>query len=215
MSGGRPSGRVRPRRNNDGPGPPSKLSHGSFPARCRRASTAQNNQCFHHDEDLLSEYFSNSSVSPKPINLSLVYTVFVMRSSTLAVASAGTIITGLLGKLQSKVLRQGARTKANIGTRRIAYAVYFDHKRQTDPEFRKTLKRNNRRLARAVKEEEEAQGAQQRESIKKALQKAKEEGFPADLEEKESYFMGQVAKGEGLVAEGMLFSGFLESCIGD
>ncbi|KAL4946773.1 hypothetical protein BDV06DRAFT_191 [Aspergillus oleicola] len=102
-----------------------------------------------------------------------------MKSSTLAVASAGTIITGLL-----------------------AYAVYFDHKRQTDPEFRKSLKRNNRRLARAVKEEAEAQGAQQRENIKKALQQAKEEGFPTDLEEKESYFMGQVAKGEGLCSEG-------------
>ncbi|KAL4960846.1 TOM complex receptor protein TOM20 [Aspergillus stella-maris] len=102
-----------------------------------------------------------------------------MKSSTLAVASVGTIITGLL-----------------------AYVVYFDHKRQTDPEFRKSLKRNNRRLARAVKEEAEAQGAQQREQIKKALQQAKEEGFPTDLEEKESYFMGQVAKGEGLCSEG-------------
>lgn len=65
------------------------------------------------------------------------------------------------------------------------------------------MKRNNRRLARAVKEEVEAQGAQQRESIKKALQQAKEEGFPTDLEEKEAYFMGQVAKGEGLCSEGM------------
>ncbi|KAL4886686.1 mitochondrial outer membrane translocase complex, subunit Tom20 domain-containing protein [Aspergillus karnatakaensis] len=102
-----------------------------------------------------------------------------MKASTLAVASAGTIITGLL-----------------------AYAVYFDHKRQTDPEFRKALKRNNRRLARAVKEEEEAQGAQQRETIKQVLQQAKEEGFPSDLEEKEAYFMGQVAKGESLCSEG-------------
>ena len=68
------------------------------------------------------------------------------------------------------------------------------------------MKRNNRRLARAVKEEAEAQGAQQREQIKKALQQAKEEGFPTDLEEKESYFMGQVAKGEGLCSEGMLLN---------
>ncbi|KAL3455845.1 mitochondrial outer membrane translocase complex, subunit Tom20 domain-containing protein [Aspergillus heterothallicus] len=102
-----------------------------------------------------------------------------MKASTLVVASAGTIITGLL-----------------------AYAVYFDHKRQTDPEFRKSLKRNNRRLARAVKEEAEAQGAQWRENIKQAVQQAKDEGFPTDLEEKEAYFMGQVAKGESLCAEG-------------
>ncbi|KAJ5674332.1 Mitochondrial import receptor subunit tom20 [Penicillium maclennaniae] len=102
-----------------------------------------------------------------------------MRTSLLVAASAGTIVTGLL-----------------------AYAVYFDHKRQTDPEFRKSLKRNNRRLAKVVKEEEAAQGAEQREAIKAAVQRAKQEGFPADLEEKESYFMSQVAKGEGLCAEG-------------
>lgn len=102
-----------------------------------------------------------------------------MRTSVLVVASAGTILTGLL-----------------------AYAAYFDHKRQTDPEFRKSLKRNNKRLAKAVKEEVEAQGAQQREVIKQAVQRAKEEGFPTDLEEKESYFMNQVAKGEGLCQEG-------------
>ncbi|KAJ5894860.1 Mitochondrial import receptor subunit tom20 [Penicillium taxi] len=102
-----------------------------------------------------------------------------MRTSVLVAASAGTILTGLL-----------------------AYAVYFDHKRQTDPDFRKSLKRNNRRLAKAVQEEVEAHGAMQREGIKAAVQRAKEEGFPTDLEEKESYFMSQVAKGEGLCTEG-------------
>ena len=85
----------------------------------------------------------------------------------------------------------------------IAYAVYFDHKRQTDPEFRKSLKKNNRRMARAVKEEAEAHGAAQRENVKKAVQQAKDEGFPTDLEEKEAYFMGQVARGESLCSEGM------------
>ncbi|BDD62340.1 translocase of outer mitochondrial membrane 20 -like [Monascus purpureus] len=102
-----------------------------------------------------------------------------MKTSTLVAASAGTILTGLL-----------------------AYAVYFDHKRQTDPEFRKALKRNNRRMARAVKEEAEAQGAMQREVIKKAVERAKDEGFPTDLEEKEAYFMGQVSTGEHLCAQG-------------
>jgi import receptor subunit TOM20 len=42
----------------------------------------------------------------------------------------------------------------------------------------------------------------QRESIKKVVQQAKDEGFPTDLEEKEAYFMGQVARGESLCAEG-------------
>lgn len=58
-------------------------------------------------------------------------------------------------------------------------------------------------MARAVKEEAEAHGAMQREEIKKAVQQAKAEGFPTDLEEKESYFMGEVGKGESLCSEGM------------
>ena len=58
-------------------------------------------------------------------------------------------------------------------------------------------------MARAVKEEVEAHGAAQRETIKKAVQQAKDEGFPADLEEKEAYFMSQVARGESLCSEGM------------
>ncbi|KAI9043134.1 TOM complex receptor protein TOM20 [Aspergillus affinis] len=101
-----------------------------------------------------------------------------MQTSTLVIASAGTVLTGLL-----------------------AYAVYFDHKRQTDPEFRKSLKKHNRKMARAVKEEAEAQGAMERETIKQVVQQAKDEGFPVDLEEKEAYFMSQVSKGESLCAE--------------
>ncbi|PKY09345.1 putative mitochondrial import receptor subunit [Aspergillus campestris IBT 28561] len=101
-----------------------------------------------------------------------------MQTSTLVAISTGTVLTGLL-----------------------AYAVYFDHKRQTDPDFRKSLKRNNRRMARAVKEEVEAQGAHERETIKQVVQQAKDEGFPTDLEEKEAYFMGQVAKGESICGE--------------
>lgn len=91
-----------------------------------------------------------------------------------------------------------------INTAQTAYAIWFDHKRQSDPEFRRNLKKSNRRMARVEKEEAEAQGAAQREEITKAVNRANEEGFPSDLEEKEAYFMGQVAKGEGLCAEGKL-----------
>ena len=85
----------------------------------------------------------------------------------------------------------------------IAYAVYFDHKRQTDPEFRKALKRESRREARAAKEQAEAEGAQQKQAIETAVTSAKEDGFPTDLEEKEAYFMNEVARGETLCQEGM------------
>lgn len=85
----------------------------------------------------------------------------------------------------------------------VAYAIWFDYKRRNDPEFRRILKRDNRRLARAVREEAEAQGAARREAIKRAVAEAKAEGFPTVLEEKEAYFMGQVSKGESLAADGM------------
>ncbi|PGH14525.1 hypothetical protein AJ79_03018 [Helicocarpus griseus UAMH5409] len=104
-----------------------------------------------------------------------------MRTTTIVAASAGTILTGFL-----------------------AYAIYFDYKRRADPEFRRNLKRDNRRLARAVREETEAQGARQIAEIKQTVDEAKEEGFPADPEAKEAYFMGQIAQGEQLAANGSL-----------
>jgi len=84
-----------------------------------------------------------------------------------------------------------------------AYALYFDHKRRTDPNFRKQLKKESKRQARAAKEEAEAHTIRQREVIRTAVQEAKEEGFPTDVEEKEAYFMQEVAQGEGLSQDGM------------
>ena len=84
------------------------------------------------------------------------------------------------------------------------YAVYFDHKRRTDPEFRKALKRESRREARAEKEEAEAQGQQQKRAIRSAVDAAREEGFPTDVEEKEAYFMNEVGQGEVLCQDSML-----------
>jgi mitochondrial import receptor subunit TOM20 len=94
-----------------------------------------------------------------------------------------------------------------------AYAIYFDHKRRTDPEFRKALKRESRRQARAAREEAEAEGAQQQEAIKLAFKEATEEGFPSGIEEKEAFFMSEVAKGEQLCQDGksgrLLYLAFL------
>lgn len=89
-----------------------------------------------------------------------------------------------------------------------AYAVYFDHKRRTDPEFRKALKRESKKQAKAAKQEAEALGAQQRMAIRASVEEAKAEGFPTDIEEKEQYFMSEVARGEQIVAEGELYYTF-------
>lgn len=85
----------------------------------------------------------------------------------------------------------------------LAYAVYFDHRRRTDPDFRKELKRESRRQARAVREEAEADKIKSKESIKEAVLAAQAEGFPQDLESKEAYFMEEVSKGEILSQAGM------------
>lgn len=91
------------------------------------------------------------------------------------IASTGAIITGFL-----------------------AYAIYFDQKRRSDPDFRKALKRESRREARAAKEEAEAQGVQQKQAIENAVNEARDEGFPTDVEDKEAYFMNEVGQGEVL-----------------
>jgi import receptor subunit TOM20 len=103
-----------------------------------------------------------------------------IKPSTVAIVTAGTVVTGVL-----------------------AYAVYFDHKRRNDPEFRKQLKRESKRTERAAKEQEQAQGQEQKKAIREAVAQANEEGFPKDPEEVEAYFMQEVAQGEGMVQKGM------------
>ena len=92
----------------------------------------------------------------------------------------------------------------------LGYAVYFDHKRRNDPEFRKALKKESRREARAAKEQEEAEGEQQKEAIKAAVNQAKEEGFPTDVEDKEAFFMNEVGHGEVLCQDSKFNEGLIE-----
>jgi len=82
-----------------------------------------------------------------------------------------------------------------------AYAVYFDYRRRTDPNFRRQLRRNEKRQARVDKEQAEAQHQAQRQFIKRLVDEAKEEGFPVSSDEKESYFLEQVQVGEQLGAD--------------
>ena len=102
-----------------------------------------------------------------------------IRPATIAAIAGGTLLTGLL-----------------------AYVVYFDHRRRTDPEFRKALKRESKKQAKAAKQEAEAGQAQQREKIREAVNRANEEDFPKDPEEVEGYFMQEVAQGEQMCQDG-------------
>ncbi|KAJ5050410.1 uncharacterized protein L3040_002293 [Drepanopeziza brunnea f. sp. 'multigermtubi'] len=103
----------------------------------------------------------------------------MVQTSTIVAAAVGTFATGF-----------------------VAYAVYFDYKRRNDPQFRKQLKKDSKRQAKAAKEEAEAHTLRQRQAIREALEEAKEEGFPSDLEDREAYFLQEVARAEGLAGEG-------------
>ena len=114
------------------------------------------------------------------------------KPSVIVAACVGTLVTGM-----------------------VAYAAYFDHRRRTDPEFRKSLKRDSRKQARAAKEEAEAEGVKQRRAIRQAVDNANEEGFPKSPEEGEAYFMQEVGRGEGLCPDGIALCGLFNNLITD
>jgi len=100
-------------------------------------------------------------------------------TTTIAVAAAGVLATGA-----------------------FAYALYFDHKRRSDPEFRKHLKRQAKKVQKSNEESAKAAERSQKEKIRKVVDEANEEGFPRDPEDTEAYFMQEVARGEGMCTDG-------------
>lgn len=53
-----------------------------------------------------------------------------------------------------------------------------------------------------AQEAKEVEGKQQKEAIRQAVEDAQEEGFPSDIEEREAFFMKEVAEGETRNGEG-------------
>ncbi|TID25918.1 protein import receptor MAS20 [Venturia nashicola] len=89
----------------------------------------------------------------------------------------------------------------------LGYAIYFDHKRRTDAEFRKTLRKESRKIEKAVKEEKEMEGKKRRTEIRAAVDRVNAEGVPSDAEEVEGYFMEEVAEGERLCQDDLKHEG--------
>jgi import receptor subunit TOM20 len=92
-----------------------------------------------------------------------------------------------------------------VGT--LCYAIYFDHKRRNDPQFRKKLKKQ-RKLAKKIKktrdenkpkDEASLRIENQIEAIKKVIN---DEPIPTEMEAKETFFMQQLQKGEMLSYQG-------------
>lgn len=76
--------------------------------------------------------------------------------------------------------------------------MYFDHQRRTSSEFRRQLRRNERKQARVEKDGAEAAEGQRLELIRQAVDDIKLAGFPTGVEEKEQFFNEQVTIGEAL-----------------
>ncbi|OZJ01847.1 hypothetical protein BZG36_04940 [Bifiguratus adelaidae] len=93
----------------------------------------------------------------------------------------------------------------------IGYALYFDQKRRNDPAFRRKLRKERKKLVKAAKTKEEIDKSEAVNSINAALDAISNETFPVSVEEKEKYFMEQVAKGETLFAQGE--AGFQDAAI--
>ncbi|KAL4729582.1 mitochondrial import receptor subunit tom20 [Fusarium chlamydosporum] len=99
------------------------------------------------------------------------------------------------------MVQTSALVTASVATAAAAilgYAAYFDYQRRNQAEFRRNLRRNERKQARVAKEEAEASNQQQLQSIRSRVEEAKEEGFPSGVEEREAFFNEQVMAGEML-----------------
>ncbi|KAI0824727.1 MAS20-domain-containing protein [Trametes gibbosa] len=90
----------------------------------------------------------------------------------------------------------------------VAYAVYFDHKRRNDVDFRKKLRKEKKKVTKQTQQQQaQAEVASEIDAaeIKAALLKIREEGVPPSPDEKEAYFVMQVQVGEQLAQKGPPF----------
>ncbi|KAK6202639.1 uncharacterized protein RJT21DRAFT_92916 [Scheffersomyces amazonensis] len=93
-------------------------------------------------------------------------------------------------------------TTVVLATAIVGYVGYFDYQRRNSPEFRKSLKK--RAVAQKKKSEKLAEESRQTkvEAVKKALlEELASNPIPTALDEKESFFMQQVALGEQLATK--------------
>ena len=93
-------------------------------------------------------------------------------------------------------------TAGVIASASVAYALYFDHKRRSDPEFRRNLKKQQKKISKQSEASAVAAEKDQKDRIKKLVDEANDEGFPRDAEETEQYFMQEVARGEQMCSDG-------------
>ncbi|GAA5794721.1 mitochondrial outer membrane translocase complex, subunit Tom20 domain-containing protein [Helicostylum pulchrum] len=93
-------------------------------------------------------------------------------------------------------------TTGVLATAGLGYIVYFDAKRRNNPTFRKQLRRERKEAAKASKEAEDSSKESKLMLIERVIVECAKEALPTSPEEKEAYFMENVAAGEALCAQG-------------
>ncbi|CDZ96773.1 Translocase of outer mitochondrial membrane complex, subunit TOM20 [Phaffia rhodozyma] len=91
---------------------------------------------------------------------------------------------------------------ATVLTLAAGYAAWFDYKRQTDKQFRKKLRKDNKKINNHVESVKSAQGAKVKQDLVQAVIEISAEPTPRSPEESERYFMENVSIGERLSALG-------------
>ncbi|KAJ9117558.1 hypothetical protein QFC22_004408 [Naganishia vaughanmartiniae] len=91
---------------------------------------------------------------------------------------------------------------AVVATGVVGYAAWFDYKRRNDPVFRKNLKREHKKVHASAAKEEKLRKVKNTALLKSSLVEISQETLPTSPQEREQYFMEQVAMGEGLAATG-------------
>lgn len=98
-------------------------------------------------------------------------------------------------------------TGITLGVAAVGYAVYFDYRRRNDPQFRKLLRKQSKQSTKAAKREQKAAQKEEALLIEKAVKDASTPGvLPSGVQEKEAFFMEQVAAGEALFAQGPAYN---------
>ncbi|KAG0332235.1 hypothetical protein BG000_010222, partial [Podila horticola] len=95
-----------------------------------------------------------------------------------------------------------AATVGTVAVAAVGYALYFDSKRRSDPEFRRKLKKERKRAQKQQKEEEQKKVAKTTATVEEVLASIKDEDFPTSMEAREKFCMEQLSAGEALFTSG-------------
>lgn len=82
----------------------------------------------------------------------------------------------------------------------LGYCLYFDYKRRSSPEFRKTLKKRSTNFQKKVEKEIKEVQTQKRAAIDTLIEQSlQDDPIPTSLGEKEKFFMQEIEKADKLL----------------